>query len=127
MQNDMRNRLANLICEAEEKVNNEYPTIEMVADHLIAHGVIVPPCKVGDTVYYFCETFGAVLPYFVETLNIWYYDKDKLCYQYEANCYNNEENELIDGIDFEPDDIGKIVFLTKEEAEQKLKELNNGR
>ena len=124
MQNDMRNRLANLICEAEEKVNNEYPTIEMVADHLIANGVIVPPCKVGDTVYYFCETFGAVLPYFVETLYIGYCDKDKLCYQYEANCYNNEENELIDGIDFEPDDLGKIVFLTKEEVEQKLKELN---
>lgn len=82
------------------------------------------PCKVGDTVYYFCTTFGTVLPYFVETLNITYYDKNKVCYQYEANCYNNEENEIIDGIDFEPDDIGKIVFLTKEQAEQRLKELN---
>ena len=48
MQNDMRNRLANLICEAEKKVNNEYPTIEEVADHLIANGVIVLPCKVRD-------------------------------------------------------------------------------
>ena len=25
--------------------------VEYVADYLIANGVIVPPCKVGDTVY----------------------------------------------------------------------------
>ena len=26
-------------------------TIEKIADHLLANGVIAPPCKVGDTVY----------------------------------------------------------------------------
>lgn len=51
MQNDMRNRLANLLYEAEGQVNNEYPTIEMIADYLIANGVIVPPCEVGETLY----------------------------------------------------------------------------
>ena len=48
MQNYMRNKLANLIYKAERKVDNEYTTIEMVAEQLIANGVIVLPCKVGD-------------------------------------------------------------------------------
>ena len=121
MQNDTRDRLVKLIQNSVDGCASYWAGL--IADELIANGVIVPPCKVGDTIYYFCKTFGAVLPYFVETLNIGYLDKDKLCYQYEANCYNDEENELIDSIDFEPDDIGKTVFLTKEQAEQKLREL----
>ena len=28
-----------------------------LADHLLANGVIVPPCKAGDTVYSLVETF----------------------------------------------------------------------
>lgn len=48
MQNDMRNRLANLLYEAEGQVNNEYPTVEMIAERLIANGVIVLPCEKGD-------------------------------------------------------------------------------
>ena len=83
------------------------------------------PCKVGDTVYSFCDTFGVVLPYFVETLNISYYEKNLNYYTYEANCTNAEENELLDSIDFDIEDIGESVFLTKEEAEKALKERNN--
>lgn len=48
----MRDRLASLISEAEGLVNNDLPTVEQIADYLLANGVIVPPCKVGDTVYY---------------------------------------------------------------------------
>ena len=80
------------------------------------------PCKVGDTVYSFCDTFGVVLPYFVETLNISYYEKNLNYYSYEANCTNVEENELLDSIDFDIEDIGKTVFLTKEETEKALVE-----
>lgn len=51
----MRDRLVELLDEARSmeasgidcKVSNEY-----IADHLLAEGVIVPPCKVGDEVYY---------------------------------------------------------------------------
>lgn len=77
-------------------------------------------CKVGDTVHYFSGVFGTILPYFVENLNIAYLgEKGENCvYTFEANC--NHENELLDSIDFEPDDIGKTVFLTREEAEKAL-------
>ncbi len=66
MQNDMRNRLANLLYEAEGKVNNEYPTVEMVAEHLIANDVVpVLRCKecknyehMSCNNQYFCNRFG---------------------------------------------------------------------
>ena len=89
--------------------------------------VVVLPCAVGDTVYAFCETFGAILPYFVETLSCAYYDKNKVIWQYEANCTNPEESELLDSIDFEFEEIGKTVFLTKEEAEKALAERSEGK
>lgn len=81
------------------------------------------PCKVGDTVHSYCGNFGVILPYFIETLSCTYYGKNNVIWQYEANCTNDEESELLDSIDFEIDEIGKTVFLTREEAvEAALKE-----
>lgn len=94
---------------------------EKLADYLLANGVIVPPCKVGDTVYSFCDDFGVVLPYFVENLRIGFMDKDRNYWCYEANCHTEETDELLDEIDFDLDDLGKTVFLTREEAEKALK------
>lgn len=84
--------------------------------------VIELPCKVGDTVYSNNPIFSKILPYFVENLNVSYFgNKDELLgYTFEANSTN--EGELLDSIDFEPKDVGKTVFLTREEAEQALKE-----
>ena len=81
-----------------------------LADHLLASGVIVPPCKVGDTVYFL----------------------DAICVD-DSYCINNcccidcKYSELqVREIDFDLSmykELGKTVFLTKEEAEEKLKEL----
>jgi len=49
----MKERLIELLNDVGDNVIN-IPTdnfIESLADHLIANGVIVPPCKVGDTVW----------------------------------------------------------------------------
>ena len=75
--------------------------------------------------YYFSCDFGTILPYFVENLNIAYLgEKGENCVcTFEANCYY--ENELLDSIDFEPDDIGKTVFLTPEDAEKALNKIND--
>lgn len=43
-----RERLAEMIETAVSIMQN---TPEKLADYLLDHGVIVPPCKVGDTVY----------------------------------------------------------------------------
>lgn len=57
----MRDRLIEIlkgfkkpICEATPKCKGIYatlPDVEGIADYLLANGIIVPPCKVGQTVY----------------------------------------------------------------------------
>ncbi len=51
----MRDRLIELIKQAKKQTKNANCDIErnmIFADHLLANGVIVPPCKVGDSVYF---------------------------------------------------------------------------
>lgn len=97
--------------------------MERVVDHLLANGVIAPPVKIRDTVYYYCDEFHCVLPYFVESFHIDYLDKERDYWHWEANSHDEETDELLDEIDFDLDDIGKTVFLTKEQAEARLKGL----
>ena len=62
MPNEMRDRLVNLInqdnCPSPFMCSNECKYAHLknccgdrLADHLIENGVIVPPCKVGETLY----------------------------------------------------------------------------
>lgn len=88
---------------------NQYQSeyYEVAADYLLNNGVIVPPCKVGDVVYIvprdnviLDETVVAI-----EEIN------DKIIL---VNCTNAW---VLDA-----DWFGSNVFLTREEAEQALKE-----
>ena len=98
-------------------------TIGELADRLLANGVIVPPVSVGQTVYCYCGDFGVILPYFVGNMAIGFIGKDRENYvAFEANCHSEETDELLDEIDFDIDEIGKAVFLTREEAEKALAE-----
>jgi hypothetical protein len=116
-----RERLIELIQNAVNGCARHWA--EVIADHLLANGVIAPPCKVGDTVYSFCDVFGAILPYVVQNFGVGFMGKDRQNYWFwEATSHATETDELLDEIDFDLDDIGKTVFLTKEEAEQALKE-----
>ena len=78
---------------------------EVVADYLLANGVIVPPVEVGDTVWYVDD--------FTEEI--------EECTVYGFNVVNGKLSLLVDN--------GECKFITrkwhntKEEAEQKLKEL----
>lgn len=87
-----------------------------IADYLLANGVIVPPCKVG------AEIFGV-------------FDNDdeqrKEIYEGKVLCFSLDENNLLwarmrykNGLTYwhTIDDFDKTVFLTEEEAEEKLKE-----
>ncbi len=87
-----------------------------VADHLLANGVIVPPCKVGQTVYEIQPIRKRVQEYEVTTIkyngHYWWFTwilKDR------KGIYGNIEG-------FSSHQIGKTVFLTKEEAEKALAE-----
>lgn len=74
------------------------------------------PCKVGDTVYVIEDIAGEwkIIKDHIETIGIGYYADGVSLYQFDGI--------KIDGY-FE--DFGKTVFLTREEAEQALKEREN--
>lgn len=76
-----------------------------LADYLLENGVEVLPCKVGDTVYYTYEYGNKILEYKVKQVII------------------NYKGKWLDvGVMwFSFEDVGKAVFLTREEAEQALK------
>lgn len=120
----MRDRLIELVRKGIQefgKSTAKCSADEYIADHLLANGVIVPPCKVRT------EIFGL-------------FDNDdeqrKEIYEGNILCYSLDENNLLwatmrykNGLSYwhTIDDFGKTVFLTKEEAENALKEcVDNG-
>jgi hypothetical protein len=108
----MRDRLIELL--------GDYLYAEQIADHLLANGVVVPPCKVGDTVYATGLPNTRIFPKVVEGFVIGVdqreyglflsvlFDTRKISGTYDYNT------KLW---------LGKKLFLTKEEAEAKLKEV----
>lgn len=85
---------------------------EITADMLLANGVIVPPCKVGDTVYYPAFGIDRVLLYKVISIKL----NSKGLY---VVCENNLSKSQMT---HRATQIGKTIFLTKEEAERALTE-----
>ena len=75
-----------------------------IADHLLANGVIVPPCKVGDVLYdtYDCENIREIK---VTEINI---RLDK----------RNKPWIILGGYYYAFSDLGDTLFLTREEAEK---------
>ena len=81
------------------------------------------PCKVRDTVYYISE--GFIEPCTVETIFISdYTDKYGNC-SYMAEIHFDREDCPYVSTEIYFTDIGKTIFLTKDEAEQKLKEMES--
>ena len=108
------------------KLKQPAQTVQTIADYLLANGVIVPPCKVGDVVYViepcscFCgyRTFGECHH---RRTNATKWIKAVMV----ANKHHNRCMKLFER-PYKPEyyfKIGKTVFLTKEQAEAKLKEL----
>lgn len=100
-----RERLVELL---DNLPNGELLTKD-VADYLMSNNVVVLPCKVGDTVYRVAKHRGVweVLPREVVSIT---YRLDHL-YRLVFEIFSTEYDRL-----------GKTVFLTREEAENALKE-----
>ena len=100
----MKDKLIELL--EDEKGFSRYMTDderrEKLAEHLLANGVIVLPFPIGTTYYRIVTKRGKVgNPYF------------KMIRKAELNWYN---------VDSVLQDLGKTVFLTREEAEKALEE-----
>lgn len=89
-----------------------YMTAEHIAGHLLASGVILPPCKVGDFVYFVLE--DAIAP------GGWFISKERVTEigsrGFFVSGYVGEEDDISV---FRPwDELGKSVFLTQKDAER---------
>ena len=108
-----RERLIDLMIEAKRTDPETGSFTDYLADYLLKHGVIVLPCKVGDRVY---EITGR------KTVSV-----------YKVRAIRVElfglfiEWDIVEGIVWKSlvinaGEIGKTVFLTREDAERALKE-----
>lgn len=103
-----RERLIELLLESEpikeRDLDDDWGDNEIsdIAEHLIKNGVIVPPVKVGDTIYMIVEKRTRITREYFRFIK-----KAKL-------TFLNLERVL--------KDWGKTVFLTKEQAEKALEE-----
>ena len=109
-----RDRLIELILQGENEADKKgiancqmynLEKAKILVEHLLANGVIVPPCKVGDKVY--CIEYNLML---VEeyTVDGYTFKNGKLALYVRSGIYSTVVSEW---------------FLTKEEAEEKLREL----
>ena len=94
-------------------------TVEHLADYLLKHGVIVLPCKVGDTVYFINrankpqEMIFDLIDLRCTCVN----DTDCMC---GSLCNDIGHNVCQYRFKNDFSDFGKTVFLSREEAERAL-------
>lgn len=117
------NRKAKLYAQEKADERGGLVFIDDEVDYLIANGVILPPCKVGDMVYSFGYDWqkakDVIAPYQITNITITQNKKGVWTKKYRAMRVLN--GKTIDTqLNFEFDEIGKSVFLTREEAEKSL-------
>ena len=129
----MRNKLIELIADArneyydysdelhEKGMSVPESSEEYIADYLLANGVVVPPCKVGQTIYYHFQFRNkSILPFTRKAkVKKIFCNTTKMKFVIEAEKINAKEKGIMTFFDF--DDFGKTVFLTKEDAERALR------
>lgn len=112
----MRERLIELIANADNAYNVPMNKSEFVADFLLANGVVALPCEIDDTVFVIPTkengrkeiTLMACLGFVISTSgNV-------------TNCFD-KKNKLYQS---SFDAFGKTVFLTHKEAEAALEASN---
>lgn len=135
----MRERLIELLNQIrgdEIALMNE--EAEILIDHLLANGVIVPPCKGGDVVYIldakrpcfacdFCDDYCHKNCRFDDRAELVVKEATVCRITVEKDGYISYEvgrNKTVGPYShfFRFDDFGKTVFLTKKEAEAALEE-----
>lgn len=117
-----RERLIDLMIEAKRTEPETGSYTDYLADYLLEHGVIVPPCKVGDTVYIPWHWNNKNGIAFAEVEEIKIYDSNNH-YMFLIDLQSDDEefNQSFGGWKIGKS-IGKTVFLIREEAERALKE-----
>lgn len=136
----MRDRLVELLCnvkcEGEECFGNcpyrigqkcnkvqrlEMCSVFAIADYLLAEGVIVPPVKVGQTIYVLTvDSPTGIEETKISQVIVRYKGNCKIQYTILAPCVYDDWGKA--KWSFCDNNFGDMFFLTREEAEQALAE-----
>lgn len=108
-----REKLIELLRKSGASFENALP--EEIADYLLANGVIVPMCYIWQPIWYICEHVYAGTVEIEEGKISMIQQKADKSWKFRITVNSSVW-------DFTPDKIGTRYFLTKEEAEQALKE-----
>lgn len=104
----MKERLIEIVDKAKKeyaKDVTDHTETEYIVENLLNEGVIVPPCNVGQTIYR--NIIDKPLEFNVIKIEVF---EDGMLFIDDVGKW------------FCVSDIGKLVFLSREEAEKKLKE-----
>lgn len=118
---DKRDRLFKMLVEANYMVAGDVvprspdERLYAIVDYLFAHGVEIPPCKVGDTVWVFNQLKGCIYENKVHGI---YLTGTGDCKNTVRLEYTNQFGEK-SYRKYSFSQFGKNVFLSHEEAEQR--------
>lgn len=94
-------------------VNKDSHYTESLADYLLENGVIVPPCKVGDVVYFLLEDNFPVRKWYISEETV-----TEVCSKgIFTSSYYPPRDDLGNYSSY--DLLGEEIFLTREAAEAK--------
>lgn len=87
--------------------------VEINADHLLANGVVVPPCYIGQDIWHITKHYDGRVEI----------GKGKISMLQQKADKSWKVRITVKSVvwDFTPSEIGTRYFLTREEAEQALK------
>ncbi len=144
----MRDRLIELLKQGDKTFADKYTgkvmlnidkLYEFISDYLLENGVIVPPCKVGDWMWYVYQNEinkakveeisydASKHGYYSYSFTAYAYDfknKRQVTYHPINETQKNKSNiNEVEGMSFGEE---VFIFLTKEEAEAALKERERG-
>lgn len=114
-----RDRLIELVDKAKEEYANDitdHTETDYIVECLLNNGVIVPPCYIGQEIWYLCEHYDGSVEIKKGKISMLQQKADK-SWKFRITINSSVW-------DFKVDDIGVRYFLTKEEAEERLKKVN---
>ena len=116
-------------CDNCLKCSNQYNQLAEWLEELKSykeleeHGLLMKlPVPLGTTVYTLSTIFDCIYDYDCKSYQKWKCKEDIPC-EYEKRSYHIKETEFVFVM---AHSIGETVFRTREEAEKKLEEMQNG-
>ena len=110
----MRDRLIELVKDSLNKnIGKSCLLAENIADDLLENNIVVLPCSIGDTLHDATEyIYGIPCPEIYEV------ESDRMTIEKDEN---GDYLFIYEDVYIRHKEMGKTVFLTREEAEQALK------